>query len=387
MSEQNDRNATNKTATMPVSAWPAAFDESLEPLLGEPETDARGELPAGHIIAYKYWIEKVIGHGGMGVIHQAQHLRLGQRVAIKVMRPALMGIAGMTTRFLREARAASQVKSEHVCRVLDIDMLPSGMPYIVFEHLEGLDLAELLRTAGPLPIAEAARYLVEACDAIAETHRLGIVHRDLKPSNLFLATWCNGRRIIKVLDYGISKTYSADARESTRTGITLGSPQYMAPEQVQPGRHFSGRVDIWGLGAILYALLAGQPPFKAPTVEDVCRLVLLAEPPPLVLFRPELPQELAAIVERCLRKNPDERFATADDLARALLPFCKPNTAKLSLARVRRERPDKQDHRAELDQDTQPAWQDARRRATATTWTSETSPTSSERRSRIAGGW
>ena len=333
MSEQNDLGEMSVSISS-ITPGESASD-SILPLVIEPETDASGQLSPGYIIADKYWIQKAIGHGGMAVVHEAQHLRLGERVAIKVMRPALMGIPGMTRRFLQEARAASKVKSDHVCQVLDIDTLPSGLPYIVFEYLDGIDLGALRRKVRPLPISDVIRYVIETCDAIAETHRLGIVHRDLKPSNLFLANWRDGRRIIKVLDFGISKITSANARDITRAGITLGSPHYMSPEQMQPTRDVDERADIWALGAILYCLLAGRPPFTGATVEDVCTQVLLGTPRPLTSVRREVPPELDAIVRRCLRKKPEERFQTADDLACALWPFCEPTTVTTRLARMR----------------------------------------------------
>jgi eukaryotic-like serine/threonine-protein kinase len=284
-------------------------------------TTAGAELSEGHIIAGKYRIERVIGTGGMGVVHLAVHVALDEPVAIKVLRPVMMAVPGMVTRFTREARAASKIKSEHVARVTDVDTLPTGVPYMVMEYLEGIDLAALRRKVGPLPIGEAATYIAQACDAIGEAHKLGIVHRDLKPSNLFLAQRRDDRRAIKVLDFGISKVESPSEEDTTQTGMTMGSPKYMSPEQMRSMRDTDSRTDIWSLGAILYELLAGRPPFIAQSMAQVCALVLHGEPPPLRTLRPDVPPSLEAIVARCLDKAPGARFATAADLARSLAPF------------------------------------------------------------------
>ena len=326
----------------PASTSVSGPDLGSLPSLGQeeqPRTRADDAvLPEGHIIAGKYRVERIVGRGGMGVVYLARHIALEEPVAIKVLLPDMMEIAGMVSRFEREARAASKIKSEHVARVSDVDRLPSGVPYIVMEYLQGIDLAALRRKVGPLPIAEATTHIAQACDAIAEAHGLGIVHRDLKPSNLFLTERRDDRRMIKVLDFGISKVENPRDQDTTSTGMTMGSPKYMSPEQMKSLRDVDGRTDIWALGAILYDLLAGRPPFLAESMAQVCTLVLHGEPPPLRSLRPEVPLELKDIVERCLRKVPTERFATADDLARALSPFCVPGTVKLP-AVVRQQLP------------------------------------------------
>jgi serine/threonine-protein kinase len=190
---------------------------------------------------------------------------------------------------------------------------------MVMEHLDGIDLAAYRRQSGPLGVEETVQIVVEAADAIGEAHSLGIVHRDLKPANLFLANRRDNRRIVKVLDFGISKVESAD--DTTRTGTLLGSPKYMSPEQMMSRRDVDGRADIWALGAILYELLTGRPPFLAETTPQICALVLNSAPPKPRSIRADLPAELEAVILRCLEKSPDARFATVADLVRALLPF------------------------------------------------------------------
>jgi len=277
----------------------------------------------GQVVAGKYRIDKVISWGGMGVVLRARHLVLDEPVVIKVLRPALMAEDGMVARFAREARAASKIKSDHVVRVMDVDTLKSGMPIIVMEYLEGTDLTAVLREQGKLPIGTAVRYVLEACDAIAEAHGLGIVHRDLKPANLFLARRRDGKSIIKVLDFGISKIEGTELSEadSTKPGTLMGSPRYMSPEQMMSVRDVDGRADIWSLGAILYKLLTGVPPFAGDTMPQVCSLVLNVDPVPPDSHRAEIPAELADIVLRCLQKNPAKRFATVAELVAALEPW------------------------------------------------------------------
>jgi eukaryotic-like serine/threonine-protein kinase len=292
-----------------------------EPLPVPPPAESRY---LGQVVAGKYRIDKVISWGGMGVVLRARHIVLDEPVVIKVLRPALMEEDGMVARFTREARAASKIKSDHVVRVMDVDTLKSGMPIIVMEYLEGTDLTAVLREHGKLPVETAVRYIVEACDAIAEAHELGIVHRDLKPANLFLARRRDGKSIIKVLDFGISKIEGVTLSEadSTKPGTMLGSPRFMAPEQMMSMRDVDGRADIWSLGAILYKLLTGVAPFAGDTMPQVCSLVLNVDPVPPDSYRSEIPAELADIVLRCLQKNPAKRFASVAELVLALEPWC-----------------------------------------------------------------
>ncbi|WP_438027492.1 protein kinase domain-containing protein [Sorangium sp. So ce233] len=276
----------------------------------------------GDVIAGKYRVDRVLGRGGMGMVVAASHLFLPHRVAIKLLicddSPALM------QRFLREARAAARLKGEHVVRVLDVGELGSGVPYIVMEYLEGDDLSEVLRARGPLGVTEAADYVLQACVAMAEAHAAGIVHRDLKPANLFLTATPGGANLIKVLDFGISKELpgcEGGAAALTQTREMLGSPVYMPPEQMRSSRSVDARSDIWALGAILYRLLVGRPPFEAPALAELILLVASAEPVPPGELRSDIPRELERVILRCLQKDPAQRPQTVADLALALVPF------------------------------------------------------------------
>jgi len=188
----------------------------------------------GQILVDKYQVEKVIGEGGMGVVVAALHMHLQRRVAIKFLLPGMLENEEVVARFLREARAAAMLESEHVAKVIDVGELPDGSPFMVMELLSGMDLATLVQERGPLSVQDAVEYVIQGCEAIAEAHRAGIVHRDLKPSNLFLATRKDGTSIVKVLDFGISKVHSKTGSMAlTRDGAMMGSPTYMAPEQIK----------------------------------------------------------------------------------------------------------------------------------------------------------
>jgi serine/threonine-protein kinase len=276
----------------------------------------------GSIFAGKYRIEKVLGRGGMGLVLAARHLGLDEPVAIKVLLPAMMEVAGMVERFTREARASAKIKNDHVVRVTDVDALPSGVPYMVMERLDGIDLSDHFKSIGPLPIADAVRFLLETCSAIGEAHAMGIIHRDLKPANLFLARRRDGATSIKVLDFGISKAMQSLGEQTvTVAGTVLGSPSYMSPEQIAAVRDLDGRTDLWSLGVILYQLLTGRVPFPADTLTQLCALVLQTEPRRPSELRPDLPPGLEVVILRCLEKDRARRFGSASELAAALMPF------------------------------------------------------------------
>ena len=234
--------------------------------------DGTGLFP-GFIVGNKYRIDGCLGEGGMGVVLSATHLELDAPVAIKVVREEYAGSDDIVERVLFEARAVARMRSSHVVRVLDVARLDSGCPYIVMEQLQGVDLGHALWDNGPFSVPQAIDYLLQACDGLAEAHGLGIVHRDLKPGNLFLATTPEGV-VLKVLDFGISKEVSSPLRSIARrprtsltsAGDPVGSPYYMAPEQMRASPDIDARADIWSLGAILFELLTGQCPFEGDTM-------------------------------------------------------------------------------------------------------------------------
>ncbi len=295
-----------------------------------PDLPARGDLIAG-----KYQVEHVLGEGAMGVVVSALHLTLRQRVAIKLLLPHAMERPEGIARFLREARAAAAVQSEHVARVLDVGTLENGIPYLVMEHLSGTDFARLLKERGPLPIPETIDFILQAGEAVAEAHALGIVHRDLKPGNLFLTTRANGSPLVKVLDFGLSKTSDETL---TAAGVVMGSPQYMPPEQITGLKNVDHRADIWALGAILYKLFTGRCPFPGSTVAAICMGALTEAPRSMRAMRREIPEALDAVVLGCLEKDLDLRIQSVSALANRLAPFAPPSSAP-SLECLRRLSP------------------------------------------------
>jgi serine/threonine-protein kinase len=295
----------------------------------------------GEIIADKYQIEGVIGEGGMGVVVSAWHLGLRQRVAIKL----LLSDGGQIEqaaleRFQREARAAARIRSEHVCRVIDVGMLPAGTPYLVMEYLEGCDLADELARRGRVPAQEAVGYVLEACEALAEAHVAGIIHRDLKPANLFLARRNNGSRCLKLLDFGVSKSIEEGSLAQfslTKTSSIVGSPIYMSPEQLNSAKDVDARTDIWALGALTYELIAGRPPFFAETIPQLVSQVLHNEPPSFGEIGVTAPGGLEQVIRRALHKSRDLRFATVAEFAEAIGPYAPDDS--ISISRILQIRP------------------------------------------------
>ena len=277
------------------------------------------------MLAGKYRVERVLGAGGMGIVVSAVHVQLEQRVAIKFVRDEALGNVDAVQRFLREARAAVKLKSEHAAKVLDVGTLESGAPYMVMEYLEGSDLGAVLEQHGTLTVQAAAEWIVQACEAIAEAHAMGIVHRDIKPQNLFLAKSVGGQAQVKVLDFGVSKSLtSSDAGKLTQTRSMLGSPLYMSPEQMRSSRDVDARADVWALGVVLYELLTKRYPFEAESMPELCLKVVGDPPTPILTFRADLPMAMVDVIDRCLQKDPGKRFANAAELASALEPMAPP---------------------------------------------------------------
>ncbi len=273
----------------------------------------------GSIIGGKYCVLREIGQGGLGVVYEAEHIRLRQRVAIKVL-AVERSRREMLARFEREARVMARLTSPHVARVHDVDVLDDGVPFIVMELLEGWDLHfELERSGGALAVADAVRIVVEAAEGVAQAHEAGVIHRDLKPSNLFLARE-GDRRIVKLLDFGVSKVVEEET-EMTGTGVTLGTAAYMSPEHVRSSRSVDARSDLWSLGVILFRCLAGTLPFRGEGPLGTA-LAIVTEPPiDIREFRDDVPPGLLAVLDRLLDKDPERRYGSARELIFALSNF------------------------------------------------------------------
>ncbi len=291
----------------------------------------------GEILAGKYRVECVLGQGGMGVVVAARHTQLGQQVALKFLHPAVCENPDAVARFLREAQATVQIRSEHVARILDVGTLETGAPYIVMEFLSGADLGQVLQSRGPLPVAEAVSFVLQACEALAEAHACGIVHRDLKPTNLFLTSRADGSPLVKVLDFGISKTTGAGASPGpvsvTSTATIMGSPAYMSPEQIRSSKHVDARTDIWALGVVLHQLASGHLPFEGESATEIMAMVVADPPTPLRRALSTAPAGLEDVILRCLEKTPEKRVANVGVLAQALAPFA-PDSGRMSVERI-----------------------------------------------------
>ena len=286
----------------------------------------------------KYRIERVVGEGGMGIVASATHIELEQRVAIKFLSPDAMLSPEAVERFLREAKVAARVKSEHVARVTDVgETTPGGVPFLVMELLEGRDLGALIDAGEPLPVDEACEIALQAAEALAEVHASGIVHRDLKPSNLFVTRRADGSPCVKLLDFGISKL-TAHLDDSsvdpalTATATIMGSPSYMSPEQLKSTKEVDARTDVWSLGVVLYEAVTGKRAFRAETMVQVCALIASEEPAAPSSVRPGIPADLERAILACLDKKADRR-ATLMDLARVLVEHA-PERARVSLERI-----------------------------------------------------
>ncbi len=294
--------------------------------------------PLGTLLADKYRLDREIGRGGMGIVYAAHHETLGQHVAVKLL--AVPGHAPPTVvdRFLREARAVVRLRSEHVVRVYDVGSLPGGIHYLVMDLLDGEDLMHRIQTRGVLPIEEAVDLLVQACAGLSEAHTAGVVHRDVKLGNLFVTRRRDGSSCLKVLDFGISKvTQGIDSDlDLTETAALLGSPMYMAPEQIKNAKTVDARADLWALGVVAHRLLTGHPPFAGDSPMAICAAISADPPADVRARRPEVPAGLSAVIGACLEKDPGRRPATAAMLALALAPFGSAETRALA-TRLARE--------------------------------------------------
>ena len=275
----------------------------------------------------------------MGFVVAATHLRLEQKVALKFLRNESMDNPEVVERFLREARASVRLRGEHVARVHDVGVHDDGRPFMVMELLEGADLSRTVKVRGPLSVEETVDYMLQVCEALAEAHALGIVHRDLKPANLFLTRTPAGLPLIKVLDFGISKANplgdaGTSAPSITSSASMLGSPGYMAPEQMRSSRDVDARSDIWSMGIILFRLVSGHVPFHGDTLGDLLHKVMSEPTPSLRTHCPNLPAGFEQVVEKCLMKQRIDRYANLAELASALVPFAGIDSARLSAHRV-----------------------------------------------------
>ncbi len=269
-----------------------------------------------------YVVERVLGEGGMGRVYLARHTRISQkRVAVKVLHPEFAANSQVLIRFQREAEAAAAISHPNVVAVLDIDRTPRGLPYLVCEYLEGIELAAHLKASGKLSLGAAVHVGRQLCKALAATHASGVIHRDLKPQNIFLvgdfAKGVPERPYVKVLDFGLSRVTDSSENQLTKTGVVMGTPAYMAPEQAR-GQRADHRTDIYGVGVILYTVLTGRPPFDEETPQATVIAVMSSEPPRPRSLEPKIPPHLELVIERAMAREPAERFQDMTAFEQAL---------------------------------------------------------------------
>src|SRR4051812_14490371 len=280
----------------------------------------RGLPQPGALVAEKYVISRLLGRGGMGAVYVVEHRYTGKRLALKCMLPEHLEQPEFIERFLREAQAAGRIQHRNVVDVFDVGQ-DGDLIYIVMELLEGKPLGDLLRE-NTLDLQEVLQILVRAMEGVAAAHKEGIVHRDLKPDNIFVCVGQSGRLDDRrVLDFGISKLEDDASKPLTRSGVMLGTPYYMAFEQINSQRDLDQRVDVYAMGVILYEAMAGQLPYIAESVGALAIRKMSGPPVPLSQLRPELPEGLADVVMRSVARDREQRFQTMGGLIEAIKPY------------------------------------------------------------------
>jgi serine/threonine-protein kinase len=267
----------------------------------------------------QYALKRKLGEGGMGEVYLAEHALLKRPCAVKFIHPDLAANPAIAARFAREVQAVTRLTHVNTVRVYDYGRAEDGSFYYVMEYLDGPTLEELVGETGPLPQGRVVYVLRQVCGALVEAHAAGLVHRDLKPGNVILAAMGGQRDVAKLLDFGLVQDLSADpADRLTRTGTVLGSPAYMSPEQAAGESVLDARADVYSLGGVAFFALSGRPPFQGKSLGQLIAAHRSEQPPLLTDLRPDVPADLAAVVARCLAKDPNDRFQSAAELDRAL---------------------------------------------------------------------
>lgn len=306
-------------ATAKFAPCPHCGEDHGEDQLRCPKTDML--LPfEGRRLDGKFRFLSSLGSGGMASVWLARNERVDRDVAIKFLRPEVGRDPEAVARFRSEARAAGRIGNEHICEILDMGDSPIG-PYMVMERLRGLDLAALIRRQGRLQPSYAVRIVRHALEGLSAAHAAGIVHRDLKPGNVFLHRTDAGDTQVKLMDFGVSKFLDGTGDAMTASGILLGTPEYMAPEQLEGANKLGPPADIFAIGAILYRAITGELVFSGPNLAAVLRSMAVDEPTPVDQLIEGLPKELVAVIHRCLQRDPAARFPSAGTLSDALAPF------------------------------------------------------------------
>jgi serine/threonine protein kinase len=291
---------------------------------------------AGHVIDGKYRLVRLIGTGGMGSVYEGENLLIRRRVAIKILHAASTGNVDAIRRFEREAQAAGEIGNDHILEVLDLGSLPSGDRYMVMEYLDGETLAARIERHGRLTPAQIAPIARQFLTALASAHAAGIIHRDLKPENIFILRAKAGRiDYVKLIDFGISKfsrPFKEGEHRMTRADAVLGTPCYMSPEQARGARETDVRSDIYSCGVILYESVTGRLPFEGDSFNDLMFKIALSDAPSPLTFVPSLDPDFAWLINHAIARDPEDRFATAQDFAEALDEWMRKNQLTDTLA-------------------------------------------------------
>ncbi|MBX3228373.1 MAG: serine/threonine protein kinase [Labilithrix sp.] len=334
---RESRDASARAGAPPVVPPPAASKPRVAdaPSPGREPTREQEEL-IGKTINGRYQIKGILGEGGMGTVYDAEHLGLSRQVAVKVLSPSQAKKRVAVKRFQQEARAAGGIGHPNICEVYDLGQLEDGSPFLVMERLGGQTLADRIGKEGGLPYGDVVEIMSQVLSGLVAAHEKGIIHRDIKPENIFLARRVGAQPIIKLLDFGVSKMLpefqtSEDALDLTRTGMVMGTPYYMSPEQARGERNLDGRVDVYACGVVLYEAIAGKRPFLAPNYNALLLAIINNSPRPLRDYRPNIPPELEIIIARAMAKSRADRYESAKAFLRDLspVPAAEPSASRL----------------------------------------------------------
>ena len=276
----------------------------------------------GSVVAQAYRVERKVGRGAMGTVFEATVIATGERVALKIPHECFLADRSALKRFMREATATLTIRSPFVIRTMAVGKLPTGMPFLAMEFVDGPSLAELMdRFAGaPMPLPLAMRLLLQLAEGLSTAHEAGVIHRDLKPGNVLVAS-PGGGAVARIFDFGLSVLAFDEAGRLTLSGTTFGTPQYMAPEQIRAAKHAGVQSDVYALGVMAYEMLAARWPFSGPTALDIWHSATHFDAIPLSKHRPDLPAGLCGVVMRAMARETGARFESAEDLRCALAPF------------------------------------------------------------------
>ena len=285
---------------------------------------AAGSDLMGTVVADRYHIIKKLGEGGMGTVYLAEHVKMGRKSALKVMNPGTNQDADAIARFNREAANASRLNHPNICAIYDFGETPDGLIYLAMEFIEGQSLTSLIEKNGALPPARAASIIHQSADALQVAHDAGIVHRDLKPDNIMIAKNRDGSDLAKVVDFGIAKAHSSDAQKVTKTGLVVGTPEYMSPEQLS-GDKLDGRSDIYSLALVAFNCLTGKLPFAGESAQEAMIARLIEQPKTLAEMKPDVawPAEVQAVMDKALTRDATERYQSAAQFGRELWAACE----------------------------------------------------------------